>query len=115
MAQDYNAQTKLGELFRNSEEYNQNQKLKIGEFNRGTNQYNSQAAFNAASQNAQIAAQNNQLLSSLGLSKAQMKEAIKESSNINRSNNFTNLLDNLGALGTENIMKDLINNNHALL
>ena len=115
MAQDYNAQTKLGELFRNSEEYNQNQKLKIGEFNRGTNQYNSQAAFNAASQNAQIASQNNQLLSSLGLSKAQMKEAIKESSNINRSANFTNLLDNLGALGTENIMKDLINNNPALL
>ena len=115
IAQDYNAQTKLGELFHNSEEYNQNQKLKIGEFNRGTNQYNSQAAFNAASQNAQIAAQNNQLLSSLGLSKAQMKEAIKESSNINRSTNLTNLLDNLGALGTENIMKDLINKNPALL
>lgn len=115
IAQDYNTQTKMGELFQNSEEYNQNQKLKIGEFNRGTNQYNSQAAFNAASQNAQIAAQNNQLLSSLGLSKAQMKEALKESSNTNRSANLTNLLDNLGALGTENIMKDLINKNPALL
>lgn len=57
LAADYNAQGKLGDLFRQAEEYNQGLRERVETFNRGTNQYNSEA-----SMKAQIANQSNDRL-----------------------------------------------------
>lgn len=44
LAADYNAQGKMGDLFRTAEEYNDAQKQKVAEFNKNTDQFNAEAA-----------------------------------------------------------------------
>lgn len=52
LASDYNNIGKIGDLYKNAEEYNFNRKKDVAEFNRGTNQYNASAFNNAALQYA---------------------------------------------------------------
>ena len=48
LAADYNAQNTLGNLARQAEEYNLNQRKEVEAFNRGTNQFNSEMGLKAA-------------------------------------------------------------------
>ena len=48
LAADYNAQNTLGNLARQAEEYNFNQRKEVEAFNRGTNQFNSEMGLKAA-------------------------------------------------------------------
>lgn len=56
LAADYNAQGKMGDLFRQAEEYNLAQRQKVEEFNRATDMFNSEGIFKAdqANQSAQL-------------------------------------------------------------
>lgn len=103
LAADYNAQGRLGDLYRQAEEYNQNQRERIASFNRGTNQFNSEMGLRAAiaNQNALAQLRNYQLRGAL--SAAEMRENARRYADANRSANLTNFIQGLGDIGAENV------------
>ena len=110
LASDYNSQGKLGDLFRQAEEYNLGQRERVATFNRGTNQFNSEQDLHAKTANAQF--RQSALNASLsGLSDAaRMREAIDARVSAARSANITNALNNLGNIGRENFAINQLNN-----
>lgn len=97
LAADYNAQDKLGDLFRQSEEYNQGLKERVETFNRGTNQYNSEA-----STKAQMANQaTDRLKFEAAVQAAGLRDQADARSAAARSANLSNLFDNLGGIGVD--------------
>lgn len=108
---DYNAQTKMGDLFRQAEEYNQAQKERVAGFNRQTDAMNAEMAMKAAIANKQ----SDELKLKSAMAQAQMREQADATANAARSANLTNLFDNLGAIGKESFTMDMIERNPALL
>ena len=111
LAADLNAQTAIGDAYRGAAEYNQGLRERVEAFNKGTNQYNSQAGLQADMFNAE---------SKRALLGAKMQELAMRDSERNRyedakSANITSLFDNLGAIGKEQTMIDMFNNNPYLL
>lgn len=115
LASDYNAQNQLGQLARQAEEYNLNQRLKAEEFNRGTNMFNTEGAFkaNVANQKANLKVRNSYLNGVL--SAAGLRQRDKQQSDAARSANLTNFINSLGDIGRENFIMNMINRNKALL
>lgn len=102
LAADYNAQTQLGNLYRQAEEYNLEQRAKVEDFNRGTNIANSEGMLKAAmaNQDANLKASGYNLEA---LMKAyQMREAARMYADKNRSENLSNFIESLGNIGKEN-------------
>lgn len=102
LAADYNAQTQLGNLYRQAEEYNLEQRAKVEDFNRGTNIANSEGMLKAAmaNQDANLKASGYNLEA---LMKAyQMREAARMYADKNRSENLSNFIESLGNIGREN-------------
>lgn len=102
LAADYNAQTQLGNLYRQAEEYNLEQRAKVEDFNRGTNIANSEGMLKAAmaNQDANLKASGYNLEA---LMKAyQMREAARMFADKNRSENLSNFIESLGNIGREN-------------
>lgn len=114
IASDYNYGNQLGDLTRQAAMYNDQQKQQVEAFNRGTNQYNAEALTKADMANANIQQQTNELRLKQRSAQAQMRDAANNRSSAARSANLTNLLDNLGAVGQENFMKNMISTNPAL-
>lgn len=108
---DYNGQTKLGELFRSAEEYNQAQKEKVLGFNRETEAMNAEMAMKTAAANQEL----DKLKLKAAITQAQLREQADAAASAARSANITNFFENLGAVGKEGFMMDMINNNPALL
>lgn len=103
LASDYNAQTKLGELARQSEEYNLGQRLKVEEFNRGTDIQNTSGALRADiyNQNAYMSAANARIT---GLAQAMaMKQRERMVADQAKSANLSNLFTSIGDIGRENM------------
>ena len=97
LAADYNAQDKLGDLFRQSEEYNQGLKERVETFNRGTDQYNSES-----STKTQIANQaNDRLRFEAAIQAAGLRDQADARSASARSANLSNLFNNLGDIGVD--------------
>ena len=97
LAADYNAEDKLGDLFRQSEEYNQGLKERVETFNRGTDQYNSEAATKA-----QVANQaTDRLKFEAALQAASLRDQADARSAAARSANLSNLFENLGGIGVD--------------
>lgn len=111
LAADYNAQTQLGGLFRQAEEYNQAQRERVAGFNRQTDAMNSEMAMKAAMANQK----GDELRLKSAMAQAQMRDEIDSRANAARSANLTNLFDNLGSVGKEKFMMDIIEKNPALL
>lgn len=114
IASDYNYGNQLGDLTRQAAMYNDQQRQQVEAFNRGTNQYNAEALTKADMANANIQQQTNELRLKQRSAQAQMRDAANNRSSAARSANLTNLLDNLGAVGQENFMKNMISTNPAL-
>lgn len=114
IASDYNYGNQLGDLTRQAAMYNDQQRQQVEAFNRGTNQYNAEALTKADMANANIQQQTNELRLKQRSAQAQMRDAANTRSSAARSANLTNLLDNLGAVGQENFMKNMITTNPAL-
>lgn len=111
LAADLNAQTALGDAYRQAAEYNQGLRERVATFNRGTNQYNSQVGlqadmFNAETKRALLGAKMQELA---------MRESERNRYEDAKSANITSLFDNLGAIGKEQTMIDMFNNNPYLL
>lgn len=98
LAADYNYGTSIGQLAREAEQYNQAQRERVEAFNRATNQFNTEGAIRAAIANKQ----NDELRFRSAITAAQMRQAIKEQRDAQRSANFTNLFQGLGDMGWEN-------------
>lgn len=111
LAADYNAQTQLGGLFRQAEEYNQAQREKVAGFNRQTDAMNSEMAMKAAIANQSA----DELRLKSAITQAQMREQADATASAARSANLTNLFDNLGSVGKEKFMMDIIEKHPALL
>ena len=98
LAADYNYGTSIGQLAREAEQYNQAQRERVEAFNRATNQFNTEGAMRAAIANKQ----NDEIRVRGAMTAAQMRQAIKEQRDAQRSANLANLFQGLGDMGWEN-------------
>lgn len=103
LASDYNAQSKLGDLARQAEEYNLAQRQMVEGFNRDTNKTNSQGFLQAdmANQNAYMHSANSLL--NAKMQAAQMRERAKLLADQGKAANLSGLLTSLGNIGNENM------------
>ena len=97
LAADYNAQNTLGNLARQAEEYNFNQRKEVEAFNRGTNQFNSEMGLKAAIANKE----NDKLRLQARTQQAQLRDQADARSSAGRAANLTNLFDSLGNIGID--------------
>lgn len=109
LANSYNSQLGSGELYRNALEYNDAKRKDVAEFNRKTNMFNSQMGLEAAMANARYQQQARQYQLSGLAQAAALRDAIDQRVGAARAANLTNLLNNLGAIGTENFVFNQIN------
>ena len=110
LAADYNAQNTLGNLARQAEEYNFNQRKEVEAFNRGTNQFNSEMGLKAAIANKE----NDKLRLQARIQQAQLRDQADARSSAGRAANFTNLFNSLGDIGREEFSRNMIQTNPAL-
>ena len=110
LAADYNAQNTLGNLARQAEEYNFNQRKEVEAFNRGTNQFNSEMGLKAAIANKE----NDKLRLQARIQQAQLRDQADARSSAGRAANLTNLFDSLGNIGREEFSRNMIQTNPAL-
>ena len=110
LAADYNTQSALGNLARQAEEYNLNQRKEVGAFNRGTNQFNSEMGLKASIANKE----NDRLRLQARIQQAQLRDQADARSSAGRAANLTNLFDSLGDIGREEFSRNMIQTNPAL-
>lgn len=110
LAADYNAQNTLGNLARQAEEYNFNQRKEVEAFNRGTNQFNSEMGLKAAIANKE----NDKLRLQARIQQAQLRDQADARSSAGRAANLTNLFDSLGDISREEFSRNMIQTNPAL-
>lgn len=113
LAADYNAQNQLGALARQAEEYNLAQRQKVAEFNRGTNMFNTEGIFkaDAANQAAKMQVRNTLLQGTMQAER--LRQAARQQLAAERSANLTNLFNNIGNIGRENMNFNILNTSAA--
>ena len=102
LAADYNAQDKLGNLFRQAEEYNLAQRQQVEDFNRATNQANSQGKLQADMANQQAYANARDYALRGTMATAEMRQKARMAAEAARSANLSGFLSALGDIGYEN-------------
>lgn len=115
IAANANYGNQMGDLHRQAELYNQQQRQQVEGFNRGTNQFNAESQMRAYLANAQQAQHMNELRLKQKSAQAQMYDTANMRSSMGRAANLTNLFDNLGGIGQENFSRNMITSNPALL
>ena len=114
LAVDYNAQSRLGDLARQAEEYNLAQRQAVETFNRGTNQANAEMGLKAAmaNQEAALKARSSRLS---GVAQAMaVRDAVDARRGASMSANLTNFFNSLGDIGREEYSRNMIMSNPAL-
>ncbi len=102
LAADYNAQGKLGDLFRQAEEYNLAQRQQVEDFNRATNQVNSQGKLQADMANQQAYANARDYALRGTMAAAEMRQKARMAAEAAKSANLSGFLSALGDIGYEN-------------
>ena len=113
LAADYNAQNQLGALARQAEEYNLAQRQKVAEFNRGTNMFNTEGMFKADTANQAAKMQARSTLLQGTMQAERLRQAARQQLAAERSANLTNLFNNLGNIGRENMNFNILNTSAA--
>lgn len=113
LAADYNAQNQLGALARQAEEYNLAQRQKVAEFNRGTNMFNTEGIFKADTANQAARMQTRNTLLQGTMQAERLRQAARQQLAAERSANLTNLFNNLGNIGRENMNFNILNTSAA--
>lgn len=113
LAADYNAQNQLGALARQAEEYNLAQRQKVAEFNRGTNMFNTEGMFKADTVNQVAKMQARSTLLQGTMQAERLRQAARQQLAAERSANLTNLFNNIGNVGRENMNFNILNTNAA--
>lgn len=109
IALNYGTNQGLGNLARQAQEYNLNQRHMITEFNRGTDMFNAESQLKADMTNKQ----KDELKFKAALAAADMRDRQDLMAAQGRSANLTNLFDSLGDIGRENFSKNMIISNPA--
>ena len=113
LANAYNTNNNLGNLYRQGDEYNRAQYERTKEFNRRTNMFNAQMGLEADMANARFTQQASQM-GLHGLAQAaNMRENIDARTDATRSANLSNLFTSLGNIGRENMAFNMINSTNA--
>jgi hypothetical protein len=113
LAADYNAQNQLGALARQAEEYNLAQRQKVAEFNRGTNMFNTEGMFKADTANQATKMQARSTLLQGTMQAERLRQAARQQLAAERSANLTNLFNNIGNIGRENMNFNILNTSAA--
>lgn len=113
LAADYNAQNQLGALARQAEEYNLAQRQKVVEFNRGTNMFNTEGMFKADTANQAAKMQARSTLLQGTMQAERLRQAARQQLAAERSANLTNLFNNIGNIGRENMNFNILNTSAA--
>ena len=113
LAADYNAQNQLGALARQAEEYNLAQRQKVAEFNRGTNMFNTEGMFKADTANQAAKMQARSTLLQGTMQAERLRQAARQQLAAERSANLTNLFNNIGNIGRENMNFNILNTSTA--
>lgn len=108
IANGYNANNNLGNLYRQAEEYNRGQYERTKEFNRGTNQFNAQTLTQNSQFNADAYNRNRQYAAQLGLSAAAQKMDADAGWWNGIYGNIGGLFKGIGDLGRENAQHNMI-------
>lgn len=111
---DWNAQIGLGELQKQSYDYNLGQEKIVGEFNKDTNKFNSTQDFEAqrANQQALASLKNYKMQSNLDAARLAYQMDIDDAQR--RTLNATTFFNNVGELGRENLAYNQAMSNPAL-
>ena len=102
LAADYNAQNAVGNNLIQMQQYNDALRQRVEDFNRGTDQYNSQGFLQSDMFNAESKVNRDALRLFYMNRAAQMREQSDAMLEAVRSNNFSNLMTQLGQIGREN-------------
>lgn len=113
LAADYNTQNQLGALARQAEEYNLAQRQKVAEFNRGTNMFNTEGMFKADTANQAAKMQARSTLLQGTMQAERLRQAARQQLAAERSANLTNLFNNIGNIGRENMNFNILNTSAA--
>lgn len=103
IATDNNYLNKLGDLARQSEEYNLAQREKAATFNRGTDMANSEGALKAAMANREALMRSRYASFRGALAAAEMRQKERLASDAAKSSNISGFLTSLGDMGRENM------------
>lgn len=109
MAADIATLSKMGDLYRQADDYNNNQRLQAATFNRATDQFGSELAMKTSTANAELAAKAR--LSRLeALSKAiAAREAVNARREAAINANISGLFNNLGNIGVDEFERERAN------
>ena len=109
MATDIATLAKMGDLYRQADDYNNNQRLQTATFNRATDQFGSELAMKTSTANAELAAKAR--LSRLeALSKAiAAREAVNARRETAINANISGLFNNLGNIGVDEFERERAN------
>ena len=109
MAADIATLSKMGDLYRQADDYNNNQRLQAATFNRATDQFGSELAMKTSTANAELSAKAR--LSRLeALSKAiAAREAVNARREAAINANISGLFNNLGNIGVDEFERERAN------
>ncbi len=113
-AVDFGGNLAEGQLARQAEEMDLNQRMQVANFNRGTNMFNSQAELQAAQANQAAFQRNAQFAGQMEMQKAQARQALNLHNRAERDANLSSFMQNLTNYGKESIAMETIRNNPGL-
>ena len=100
----------LGNLYIQAQQYNNQMEKEVALHNLRINQINASMSLSAQEKNQAIAAEKARLTYNL----AQMRQQIENANDMAKSQNYTNLMTNLGNIGRENFIMNQVNSNMGL-
>lgn len=101
LSNNYNYQTKLGDLYRQAEEYNLAQKQKVADFNRATNMANAEMGLKVSMANQDALMKSRQGNYQGIMNAIQMRDAIDARRGASLNANLSNLFTSLGNVGID--------------
>jgi hypothetical protein len=104
LASNYKGTTAMGEVFKQANEYNLNNRKIVDEFNRGTDMYNADADFNGQKQNQQRA----NILADAFLKTGMLRDEELAKVQANKSDAISSFLNNVGNLGTDMLNRNFV-------
>lgn len=108
LAQNFNDQNALGNLYRQAQEYNNQHRAQVSEFNRGTDQFNAQASTQTSQFNADAINRNRQYASQMAMQAAREKMDADAGWYQGIYGNIGALAKGISDLGRENAQRNMI-------
>lgn len=108
LAQNFNDQNALGNLYRQAQEYNNQHRAQVSDFNRGTDQFNAQASTQTSQFNADAINRNRQYASQMAMQAAREKMDADAGWYQSIYGNVGALAKGISDLGRENAQRNMV-------